>query len=568
MVNSGRYFFFATLILVSLLIFGVSIFVPMHSDDYFYFNLGLSLTEHLNHYMNWSGRILADYISSIILTLFSTNIVNILNGIVIVALIFFVVQIPYAVSSKKFSFVLDRHSAFSFLLIFCLYWVANPQLGHTSFWIVGAANYLWVALIAVIYFYFSIKTMSYIEKPNALTVATISFLAFLSGVSNESLAVAVVFISFVMFLVVKKNKVTYFSYVIWAVMGFCVLILSPGQSKRANIDAFSDWYSLTFVERVYEHFCNRVPTILGGFWILLVSIVIVGLVSSASINNNANEKKYCQIKFSMIFFVASLVSIGALVGAPYIPMRSTNGAFILMLCALSFLLAITHDLSVEKKSVIYIIISVITVYFSVSYYLMLSAIVSINRQNDIREKIIESKSNDITIPGFYMTKLMRDSDSIDYLHHSAASMQKFYNKKNIASVEVHFDYSQLRDELNALNSSQINKTDEMIIGIWPYKEGFSNNKIVVGFDCAQIKDSKDNGLAVFTHVYYNIVDGKYTGFLNVDPQGDISHFGGGCYKLYTHKKDFNISKIGKVEYGLYSPLTGIREKSESIVLTR
>ncbi|WP_407707109.1 DUF6056 family protein [Aeromonas veronii] len=70
MVNSGRYFFFATLILVSLLIFGFSIFVPMHSDDYFYFNLGLGLTEHLNHYMNWSGRILADYISSIILTLF------------------------------------------------------------------------------------------------------------------------------------------------------------------------------------------------------------------------------------------------------------------------------------------------------------------------------------------------------------------------------------------------------------------------------------------------------------------------------------------------------------------
>jgi hypothetical protein len=92
----GRLVFYITLLSSLLLVIGVAILVPMHSDDYFYFNLGLGVSEHLNHYMNWSGRILADYISAILLNFFSTDVVNILNAMAVVSLVFMICQLPYA----------------------------------------------------------------------------------------------------------------------------------------------------------------------------------------------------------------------------------------------------------------------------------------------------------------------------------------------------------------------------------------------------------------------------------------------------------------------------------------
>ena len=205
MSDLGRLFFYVTLLSSLLLIIGIAILVPMHSDDYFYFNLGLGFSEHLNHYMNWSGRILADYISSILLIFFSTNLVNILNAIAVIALLFMISQLPYSLLKSKKAFVCDKYTAFSFFMIFLVYWVANPQLGHTTFWIVGSANYMWVGFIAVTYFYMLIKHT--LNQPVSRILKIVTFvLALLSGMSNESLSVAVVLISIAMVFINTFNR--------------------------------------------------------------------------------------------------------------------------------------------------------------------------------------------------------------------------------------------------------------------------------------------------------------------------------------------------------------------------
>ena len=57
------------LVTIFVLVFVITFLTPMHSDDYAYYNLGFSLEGHLAHYINWSGRILADFISAGILLL-------------------------------------------------------------------------------------------------------------------------------------------------------------------------------------------------------------------------------------------------------------------------------------------------------------------------------------------------------------------------------------------------------------------------------------------------------------------------------------------------------------------
>ncbi|WP_421235353.1 DUF6056 family protein [Aeromonas enteropelogenes] len=558
MSNFGRFVFYVALISSLLLVLRVSILVPMHSDDYFYFNLGLGVSEHLNHYMNWSGRILADYISSILLNLFNTDMVNVLNTIAVIALLFIIGQLPYALIKGKYLFLLDKYSAFSFLLIFFLYWIANPQLGHTTFWIVGSANYMWVGLIAVAYFYMLIKYAYNKQRHGVFIAIAISIFALFSGLSNESLSVAVVFISLAMVFITKFNRPMFFLYSGSSIIGFLVLIFSPGQAKRSNIDAFSDWYSLSFTERLYEHFVNRIPSIVGQFWILLVVIVIVCLGACLTFKNVRDDNASSWMKLGALFFIATLVSLAALVGAPYIPLRSTNAALILMLCSLSCLLALSRENGSAKIVLFGPLFLVVISYFSMSYYLMFHAMESINKQNNIRNAILLTEDANIVIPGFYMTKLMKDSDSIDYLHHSAASMQRYYDKREIVSVKMSFDYSQVNEDNNL-----IKKTRGGIVGVWPYRDGLSN-RIAIGFDCSSLRKVNAANMSFFAHVYYGTTSGMNTGFLNIDPQGEMSEFNGVCYKTYLYAKDFEVSNIGKIEYGLYSPVTGERESTNTI----
>jgi hypothetical protein len=443
-------------------------------------------------------------------------------------------------------------------MIFLVYWIANPQLGHTTFWIVGSANYMWVGLIAITYFYMLIKH-ALNQPPSCVATIVTSILALLSGMSNESLSVAVVFISIVMVFITKLNRTISLLYVGSSITGFLILILSPGQSKRAHIDAFSDWYSLSFTERVYEHFVNRIPSIFGSLWIALIVTIITCLVVCVNFNKIRSDNASDWSKLGAVFFISALFSLAALIGAPYIPLRSTNGALILILCSLSCFLAIARKSGNEKYIFFGPLLLVVISYFSMSYYLMLSAMKGISKQNDIRNTLILAGDDKVTVPSFYMTKLMKDSDSIDYLHHSAASMQRYYSKHEIASMKVSFDYSQVIEGNNIMHN-----TKDDIVGVWPYQDGLSK-KIVIGFNCSSLHKAESTKMSFFTHIYYNTPSGINSGFFNVDPQGEMSKFKGVCYKVYSYTKDFSPSHIGKIEYGLYSPVTGERRNMRVII---
>ncbi|ECY5840192.1 hypothetical protein AVG05_23580, partial [Salmonella enterica subsp. enterica serovar Enteritidis] len=121
-------------------------------------------------------------------------------------------------------------------------------MGQTTFWIVGAANYLWTNLFVVawLFFFYTIT----IKNSKAIS-PWVALLSFMAGCSNESVSPFVSLISVLAIAYelwqnksVSRNKIV---YSLCAIAGSCVLILSPGNFIRASGKEF--WYGRPIFER-------------------------------------------------------------------------------------------------------------------------------------------------------------------------------------------------------------------------------------------------------------------------------------------------------------------------------
>ena len=112
----------------------------MHSDDFAYSLRGIGFNSIIEHYRGWSGRLVSDFISTFLLTILPKSIYGLINSLALTGLIYFICLIPVCASGKR------QGLAVCIVIVFFLYFVANPSLGQTSFWIVGSANYLWTNL--------------------------------------------------------------------------------------------------------------------------------------------------------------------------------------------------------------------------------------------------------------------------------------------------------------------------------------------------------------------------------------------------------------------------------------
>ena len=135
----GKIVFCVNAAVIYALIYFVAYQVPIHSDDYSYYQLGLSLKSHIEHYLGWSGRFITDYISSLLLNLLTRPVYMAVNSFVLLTVMVLVSVLPSFVRNR--GEIIHRGSSVILWLVFVLYWVANPDLGQTSFWVVGSANY-------------------------------------------------------------------------------------------------------------------------------------------------------------------------------------------------------------------------------------------------------------------------------------------------------------------------------------------------------------------------------------------------------------------------------------------
>lgn len=509
-----------------------SLHIPMQSDDYAYYSLGLSLDAQLIHYLGWSGRIVTNIISSYLLNLFPHYGYEIINSFVFALLIAFIFLIPKAADGQGV-----KGTAISLLLIFTLYWVSNPSLGETSFWIVGSANYLWPSMFVAGYFSF----LFYCQHRNTDTRHLLFglVLGFLAGCSNENTSVVVLLITlFVIFS--EKNKLLSFIAMLGSAIGAGVLILSPGNGIRAKV--FSDWRSLSLNQKFELHFFERFPSIVSGYWqvylVLIVSLFAICVLSKA-------DKR--QILYAFVFFIGAFLASAAFIASPFIPARSGNGALVFLLISFSFLVNVILQSDFRRLKVMYAsaVVLFLGVYFVPSYYWFNIAVGEVWAQSKVRDSmLLEAKVNGLreaTIPSYYYTKLLKESDKLSSFDNSSAD--SYYGLDKITYVPATFNYANIQN-LPKLNVDLLINDGVKINSIYSYEEGGGYKRKLLFEVVGDINKTFNQGAFLYVHVF--LKDGSY---FNRDTGAAALTIGKNSYVLADLGVDHN--KIQRIELGMY-----------------
>ena len=222
--------YIASAIIIYILICIPAYYIPFHSDDYLFYLRGISLEALLKHYMTWEGRLIGDYTGALLLHFFSRPVYMGINSLIFLIILVQISFVPSVVDQKS---VINKSNVILLWLAFFLYWLCNPCLGQTSFWIVGSVIYLWPLMWAGCYILLLFKLLQntvYVTKctersKNLTTLNTqlphqlvakydlllLGGLGFLAGLSNEATGATVVFFTIVLYLFFRyfRNKIQF-----------------------------------------------------------------------------------------------------------------------------------------------------------------------------------------------------------------------------------------------------------------------------------------------------------------------------------------------------------------------
>jgi hypothetical protein len=528
--------YYLAIAIMYVITFGIAIHTPLHSDDYAYSLKGIAITSHINHYFTWSGRIVADYVSGLLLFIDSHYVRAAINATAPVILSVLINKVGASLTLKKSG----SSEIIVTSIIFLIYWTANTNIGQTTFWLVGSANYLWTNILICTFLMMVIR--AYKQQSEKLSIITL-LLSILAGCSNENtgfVAIAFPFICYTYHLYFHKRKIMpMIYYFAGAIVGYALLVLSPGNGARAKY--FSYWYDMPITDRLLDHYYHRAVEMMGMLWlpllVITISLFISGILGKSNKNNNA-------LIISAAFLVAALTSVAMMIAAPGYPPRSGNGTLVLMLISLSVL--IHHSIKEISSKWMYAIISLLLIiYFIPSYYFMYKSYKSVFEQNTIRMNIIKSMtssgSKDFKIPDFYFPKILSQSQKFD-MYHSPKTYGDFFGVDKITKSNSTFDYSSL------LSASEY-KVDKVLI---PDSNTIlesviitkKNNMIVLKTNKGMSSKSFTDGPKIYLHVFYKGQD-KFKNF-DFWPSSTV------LTNYSWTAKDIDAGEINKIEIGTYN----------------
>lgn len=545
------------LIIAVLIFFALTAYtamhVPLHSDDFHYMLKGLSIDAEIKSYTTWSGRVVSDMLSPLLLNSFSAKTIGVINAACLVSLIMMIAALPCILLRNS------RVSWFTFSVIFMLYWVSNPSLGETTFWIVGASNYLWNNFFIMAYLCFLARS----DKNSLLSILSAFILGSIAGCSNENMAPIVVIISLVYTAYSFKSKRLILPAfgLFGALSGATVLLLSPGSALRAL--TFTEWTSTPLVFKVIDFFTNKIEHAISAYWFVYLLVLVLIVVR---LRSSTEQQNRIDINLSLVFLGLGFLSNAAFMFSPVMPDRSLNGGLVLTLISVSFILS-SYDIEGRLAATPKAIALVICIpFFTLSYYLFTTSVIANYYQSKYRIDIIKKNKENgvmvINIPSLYFTQTLNKSDTLNSAD-GKGPMAILNGVKDLTYTFPDFDYSRIRRSsyfegdkivIDGLYIQRIYFYRDSIIS--PYKLIVQFNKPLTSVGSNQVymhinmKDGTSLG-ADIGNVSYMIDEKNYAkshlGFYN---PGDIVSFTFGVYTLPDVKaiseNTVNVSDFNKV----------------------
>ncbi|MFT0532160.1 DUF6056 family protein [Castellaniella hirudinis] len=410
---------------------------PMSSDDYSYFLKGVSWDAVWAHYNGWSGRLVADTLSSLVLGLGSHS-ADVFNALALTALVW----VLSVLGLRLLGGVSWAPDARVFLLVFALYWVNNPQLGHTTFWIVGAANYLWTN---VLNFGFALVFLAALQRQAAGRRLTWAWalggcvFAVIAGCTNENTALTTwLLLVFLAWRAWRGGQRGAWPWVWLACMaaGVAVLVLAPGNGVRALVADNQEWYAEPLWWRVAYHLARRLPDSMMKYW----EVYLLLLLGMACVRRPRDVGRW----------VAGLIGLAVLanlilVQAPAFPKRALQGGFMYALVAASLLGHYAVRAGTARWRVaLGAGLGACALQWVVSYALVVRAYHGAAQQDAVRVALvrdaIESGQARVEIPQYYFSGMLNRRDGFDVFFNGAAMARYYGSEIQITEYPVQGPY--------------------------------------------------------------------------------------------------------------------------------
>ena len=222
---------------------GNPMYVPLTEDAVKVASFRDLLTSQISFYYTWSGRVVNNTLSQLFVWV-GKDVFNIFNAFACVLLVLEI----YCCANKgrvTLNFNIGRLA-----WLFLFFWIFTPSFPSVVFWLVGACHYLWPAvfltgfIIPFIHKYYFFETKG--KNENWFNVCMF-FGGIISGCTNEN---SVCWVILLLLIFVLKNRklqaMESWMYLGLAglILGYAVLMLSPGNYARLIATHDSNWFNL------------------------------------------------------------------------------------------------------------------------------------------------------------------------------------------------------------------------------------------------------------------------------------------------------------------------------------
>ena len=165
------------------------------------------ITSQMNHWKVWNGRFTGHSIVQIFMQ-YNKEVFNVFNSSVFLSLGILIDSLSFEIVSNKHR----KHQVLYLAIIFLILWWFLPEIGKTVLWISGSGNYLWTAVLDLLWLKVVLR-----RNQSPYNILWTIPLAFFSGAGNENTSPALVlFIYSLVKSYLNRKQFFYFLFIMCA----------------------------------------------------------------------------------------------------------------------------------------------------------------------------------------------------------------------------------------------------------------------------------------------------------------------------------------------------------------